>query len=70
MLLIVPSEEVNGKSPSVLNTAETSGVFWAVLHGLKLAFREWIIIGNVRAAMGFGDSQVSEQLGDNFGFHG
>ena len=69
MLLVVPREELLTEGATVLNRAEALGKLGAVLHSAKLAFRIRVVIGDVRTAMGLGDTQVGQQKGDRFGSH-
>jgi len=58
VLDVVPGEEDLAEGAGVLDGSETIGKLGPVLQGFELAFREGIVIGDVRAAVGFGDTQV------------
>jgi hypothetical protein len=40
-----------------------------VFHGFEVAFREWIVIGGVRPAVGFGDAEIGKQQRRGLGSH-
>ena len=66
---VVPGEEGATELFGVLNAAEAFGKFRAVLQGLEMGFRIWVIIAYIRAAVGFGDAEVSQQVGYQLGLH-
>ena len=47
-----------------------SGKARTVFEGAELALRIGIVVGDMRTAVGLDDSQVSQQQGHGFGFHG
>ena len=55
--------------------ADDAGVFdgteagGQVLHGAELAFRVRVVVGDMQAAVGRGDSEIAEQEGDWLGCH-
>ena len=61
MLLIVPIEEAAAERLGVLDTAEALRELRLVFHGFEVAFRERIVVGGVRPAVGFGDAEIGEQ---------
>src|ERR1022692_3017102 len=69
VFLVVPAEKSLRKSATVLNAPEAVWELRAVLQGAKLAFRIRIVIGDVRAAVGFRDTQVGQQEGYRLGTH-
>src|SRR4051794_7063680 len=69
MLLVVPLEKLLAESTAVLNAAEAVGELGAILHGSKLAFRIRIVVGNIRSAVGLGDTQIRHQKGYRLGLH-
>src|SRR5438552_1622549 len=69
MLFVVPLKEVLTKGSTVLNGAEAIRKFRAVLHGSKLTFRIWIVVGNVGSAVGLGDAKVRHEKSNGLGSH-
>ncbi len=69
MILVVPAKEVGGKSAGILNGTESLREARAILHGPELALRIGVVVGDVRAAVRFGDAQVAEQKSHGFGGH-
>src|SRR5208282_6544648 len=69
MFLVVPAKKSLRKSTTVLNAPEAVRELRAVLQGAKLAFRIRIVIGDMRAAVCFGDTQISQQEGYRLGTH-
>ena len=69
MYVVVPVEEGLAESAGVVDRAEAIWEFGAVLHGAELGFREGVVIGNIGPRMGFGDAEIGQQLGDQFGSH-
>ena len=55
--------------PGVFDTAEATREVWLVLQSLEVAFREWVVVGDVRSAMRFGDAKIGKQEGGCLGFH-
>ena len=58
MLSVVPGEELLAKAPGMVQGAEAVWKLRPILQGLKLAFGEGIVVGDVRAAMGFGHAEL------------
>jgi hypothetical protein len=56
MLVVVPGKEATAKTQTIVVAAEAIGKLGSVLHGLELAFRKGIVVGNMRPAMRFGDA--------------
>jgi hypothetical protein len=69
VVLIVPIEEAAAERLGVLDTAETLRKLRLVFHGFEVAFRERIVIGGVRPAVGFGDAEIGEQQCGGLGAH-
>lgn len=69
MLTVVPIEKGAAKLVSILKTAESFWELRPILQGLKLRFRERVVIGDVRARMSLSHAQLSEQLSDEGGPH-
>src|SRR5258708_39899553 len=69
MLEVVPGKESLAMGPAVLNAAEAVPEVGTVLESPKLTFREGIVVGNIGAAVCFGDAQVSQKKRDGFGAH-
>src|SRR5207247_8533371 len=70
MLVVVPLKEGLAKTTSVFDGTEAIRKPRAVVEGAELAFRVWIVIGDVRPAMGLDDAQIGQQQRHGFGFHG
>jgi hypothetical protein len=64
VLGVVPREEDVAVGPDVLNRAEPVRERRPVLQRLELRFGEWVVVGDVRAAMRLRDPQVGEQERD------
>ena len=69
MILIVPIKEATAERLGILNTTETLRKLRLVFHGFEVAFRERIVIGGVRPAVGFGDAEIGEQQCRGLGAH-
>ena len=66
VLFVVPAEQFDGKSTGVLDRAEAGWEARSILLGAELAFRVGVVIGDVRAAVGFGHTEIVEQKGNRF----
>ena len=53
----------------ILDAAETLGELGLVFERFELRFRIWIVIGDVRPAVGLGDLQIDQQGGHRFRAH-
>ncbi len=69
MLLVVPAKKSLRKCTAILNAPEAVRELRPILHGAKLAFRKWIVVGDVGSTMRFGGSQIGQQQGHGFGSH-
>ena len=69
MLVVVPLEEGLAEPTSIFNGAKAIRKTGAVFQGAELAFRIRIVIGDMRTAVGFDDTQVGQEQGHGFGFH-
>src|SRR5271170_13084 len=69
VLVVVPGEEVLAVRSCCLDRVEAAGEVRPVLEGLELAFRERVVVADVRAAVGLGDSEVGQQQRDRLGGH-
>lgn len=69
MVLVVPAKKVGGKSAGILNGTEPLRKARPILHGPELALRIRVVVGDVWAAVRFGDAQVAEQKSHGFGGH-
>src|SRR5436853_4722879 len=69
VLFVVPSEEVLAEGSRILDTAKLFREVRPVLQGAKMAFRIRVVVGNIGAAMRFGDAQVGQQEGYRLGRH-
>ena len=63
------SEKLLAESAAVLDAAEAVGKIRPVLQGAELAFRIGVVVGDVRAAVGLGDSQVRQEESHRLGAH-
>src|ERR1039458_10320704 len=70
MLLIVPIEEAAAERLGILDAAEALWELRLVFHRFEVAFRERIVVGSVRPAVGFGDAEIGEQERRGLGSHG
>src|SRR5665213_904304 len=70
VLVVVPLEEGLAEATRVFDGPEAVRETRAVFQGAELAFRIWIVIGDMRPAVGLDDAQISQQQGHWFGFHG
>jgi hypothetical protein len=61
MLVVVPGKKLGAESVRILVTTKALGKLGAVLHGLKLTLRIRVVIGDLRAAVGLGHSQFSQE---------
>ncbi len=69
MFFVIPGEKILAEATRVLDRAKACRELWTVLQRSELGFRVRIVIADMRAAVGLGDTQVRQQLGDHFGFH-
>ena len=69
MFVVVPVEEVLAVSAGVLDRAETIGEVRSVLQGFELRLGVWIVIRDMRAAVGLGNIEVDEERGDRLRSH-
>ena len=69
MFLVVPTKKSLRKSPAILNAPEAVRELRPVFHGAELAFRIRVVVGDVRAAVWFRDTQIGQQEGHRFGTH-
>jgi hypothetical protein len=70
VLGVVPREEVVAVGAGVLDGAEPPWEGGPVLQRLELRFGEWVVVGDVGAAMRLRDPQVGEQQRDGLRGHG
>ncbi len=66
VLFVVPVEEVDGEGTGVLDRAEAGWEAWPILQGSELTFRVRVVVGDMRAAVGFGNTKIAEQEGNWF----
>ena len=69
MVLIVPVEEAATEGLCVLDAAEALRELRLIFHGFEVAFRERVVVGGVRPAVGFGDAEIGEQQCRGLGAH-
>ena len=63
VIFVVPVETLLAERAAVLDAAESIRNFRPLLHGSELAFRNGIVIGNVRSAVTLGNAQIHHQKG-------
>ncbi len=51
MLLVVPTEKRSAESQGILVAAESLWKVGTILQRFVLAFRKWIVVGDVRSAV-------------------
>ena len=62
VLIVVPVEEFAAKAVRIFLTSISVEKLWAVLHGLEMAFREGVVIADIRFSRrctGFGRTGTS-----------
>jgi hypothetical protein len=69
VLVVVPGEESSAEAQGVVVASEAVRELGTVLHGLELAFRKGIVVGDVRPAVRLGHAQGGQQLRDALGAH-
>ena len=63
---IVPGKEFLTKRSGILDGSESARKSGGIFQGFELRFRIGIVITDMRSGMGFGHTQVSQQMGDQF----
>ena len=58
MLVVIPGKELLTETTCILDGAESIRILRSIFQGLKMSLREWIVIGDMRTAVGFHDTQV------------
>ena len=69
MLLVVPGEELAAERQAVVVGRKPLRELGPVLKRLELAFREWVVVGYLRAAVRLDDAQGGQQLGHGLRSH-
>ena len=69
VVVVVPTEESSTVGTGIFEAAEAVGEVWSVLEGAELRFRIAIVIAHVGSAVGFGDPEVGQQMGQRLGDH-
>ena len=69
VLMVVPGKQLLAETPRILDGAEAVRIVRPVLHGFEMSFREKIVVGDMGAAVGFDDAEVSEQQGQGLRCH-
>src|ERR1019366_1102986 len=69
VVVVVPGKEALTKGPCVLDGAESVGELGPVLESLELALRVWVVVRDMRSAMGFSHAQISQHQRHRFGGH-
>ena len=62
MLRVVPCKEGLAELAGVFDAAEAVGEFGSVFQGLELAFRVWVVVGDMGAAIRFGDAEIADDI--------
>ena len=70
MFFVVPGEEALAKGTSILDGPKPFGEAGPVLESFEVALRVRVVVGDMRAAMGFGDPQVRHEKGRRPRLHG
>ena len=69
VLVVVPGEEILRERASILEGFKAFRETRPIFQSPEVAFRIRVVVGNVRATVGFGDPQISHQEGNRFGRH-
>src|ERR1700730_2882189 len=69
VLGVVPDKELLAKAASVLLGAEAIRKVWSILQGFEMAFREGVVVGGMRSAVGLGHTQIGQQKSQRLGRH-
>ena len=69
VLVVIPGEELLGERAGILQRPKTFRETGPVFQSPEVAFRIWVVVGDMRAAVGLGDAEVRHQKGDGFGCH-
>jgi hypothetical protein len=69
VLLVIPGEELLGERTSILQRPKTFRETGPLFQSPEVAFRIWVVVGDMRAAVGLGDAEVGHQKADGFGCH-
>src|SRR5919108_511 len=69
MLIVVPGEKGLRPCPSISLAAEASRIIRAILKSFELRFRVGIVIGDMRARMGFRPARVAQKRRGGLGGH-
>ena len=69
MLLVIPSEEFLAEGETVLDAAKSIREVWSVLQRAKVAFRIWVVVRHIGAAVRFDDSQIRQEERHGLGPH-
>jgi hypothetical protein len=69
VLVVIPGEELLGEGTGILERPKAFRETGSLFQGPEVAFRIWVVVGNMRPAVGFGDPQIRHEKGDGFGGH-
>ena len=69
MFVVVPGEEHLPERTAILDRAESLGKLGTVLERLEVRFREGVIVGNMRAAVGFRHAEIGQEQRDWLAAH-
>ena len=70
VLVVIPGKELLGETSGILKGPKAIRETGPVLQSSEVALRIWVVIGDVRAAVGFGDTEICHEERDRFGGHG
>ena len=69
VVVVIPTEEPAAVVMGVLKRPEHLWEVRPVLEGPEVALRVGVVVTHVGSGMGFGDTQVGEEVGDRLGDH-
>ena len=69
MAVVVPGEELLAVRACILDTAKARRKVGTIFEGLELRLGEGVVVRDIRAAVGFGDLKIHQQLGHRLGAH-
>jgi hypothetical protein len=61
MLVVIPRKELLAEAAGILDGTEAIRVVGPILHGFEVSLGEWIVVGDVRAALGLHDTEIGQQ---------
>src|SRR3990170_8813250 len=70
MFLVVPGKECVCPGTCIRLATKATGIVGTILQSLELGFGVRIIVGNMRARMGFGHTKIRQKKSHRLGSHG